>query len=204
MAFIAKTAFEVKVPPVAHDFGGNVPGYFKSSGDYADCSAGFLCVKDALTGSEGYSAYSILNGNTWDFVACANGNSSGRYGDHTGIYAFNCYNVNQVADGDNLYPVGARTLGLGLPAGRRGDFTELVVGHTYKFGAGNFTAVPGSGEIYCTIANGLLTASSSAPTAGDGYYGVIEKTEHFTEGASDWGTGYIVRIERTVEVNPGP
>lgn len=208
MASIANTAFEVSVSNITRNETQNVPGYFGAgTGDNfaADiCAAGFLCVRSELTLSEGYEQYSTLNGNTWRMIAAANGNAAtGRLGDHTGLYAFNSYDVNQISQGtapwQNTWKVGANTLGLELPAGVRGDFTELIVGEQYKFGAGNFSTAPSDNTtIYATIANGLLVASSTEPAAGSGVYLKIwRQNVPFTVGTRNAPfAGYVCEVLR--------
>ena len=204
MASIANTAFEVSVSNSTRNETQNVPGYFGSgTGDNFTpdiCAAGFLVTRSELTESEGYETYSVLNGNTWRFVAAATGIVDGRPGDHTGIYAFNCYDVNSVAQGGNVWKVGANTLGLELPAGVRGDFTELIVGEQYTWGAGNFSTLPTdlTTTIYATIANGRLVATSTAPTDGSVYLR-IWRQKNFTIGTRNAGFGgYVCEVLRSV------
>lgn len=204
MAYIANTAFEVKVSNSIYDGIQNLAGKFGSFSSTTFtpdvCSAGFLCVQNSLIPNQGYERLTtpILNGNTWYFVEASAGTVAGMTGDRTGIYAANTYSVNQVvsANGDLKYNLGANTLGLAIPADEFGDFTELKVGEQYKFGAGNFASVPTVGQ-YVEIANGLFTSSSStAPTTAGTVYGQVLRTEPFNEGASFWGDGYIVKIFR--------
>lgn len=205
MAFINKTAFEIKNSNVSRNNTQHVSGKYVSSYTSetvyteADLSAGFLVVPTALTLSEGYEAFGVKNGNDHFMIAAANGTSGGRYGDHTGIYAFDNYDVEKAVNGDNQWNVGFKTLGLGLPAGNRGDFCELIVGENYAWGAGNHTAVPEDGEIYATIENGLLTPSSSAPAAGSGVYLELQKIDNFNEGMSYWGKRYTYKVCRAAE-----
>jgi hypothetical protein len=202
MAFIDKTMFEVTVSNSVNNQTQNVPGKFGTgtgAGFTAqDCSAGLLCVQNGLIPSEGYESVTpaILNGNTWFFNAAANGNG-GMLGDHTGIYAFNNYDVNKAVSGSNQWNVGAQTLGLGLPAGNRGDFCEIIVGEQYTFGSGNFSTAPTDSTYrYATIANGLLVASTSAPAAGSGVYFEILRQKPVNEGTTYWGVGYVLKAMR--------
>lgn len=203
MAYIAQTAFEVKNSNIRHEDMQNIPGVFGAVADSvftpADCSAGFLCKQNALTVSEGYESFNILNGNTWQFVAAADGIATGKPGDATGIYAFNCYNVSSAVDVlGNVYHVGtANTLGLGLPAGERGDFTELRVGEMYKWGKGNFSTAPDEGLIYATISNGMLVATDTAPTDGSIYFEILRE-DGFTRGSRYAFDGYVLRCLRSV------
>lgn len=198
MALIANTAFELKVTNSARNNTQNVAGKFGtntgSSFTPDVCSAGFLCVQNGLIPCEGYGE--TLNGNTWYFNAATSG-TVGSVGDHTGIYACNTYDVNKVGSGDLMYNLGANTLGLSLPSGVIGDFTELIVGEQIKVGVGNLTAAPSSGQIYATIANGLWTPTNTAPTGSLTVYGAIVRTEAFNEGASYWGQGYVIKIMRS-------
>ena len=184
---------------VAGKFGTNTGASFVG----AVCPAGTLCVQNGLIPSEGYEAFNILNGNTWYFNAATSGAVAGKTGDHTGIFAFNGYDVNKVSDGSNTYNIGAKTLGLSLPAGERGDFTELVVGQQYKWDIGNFTTTPAVGQ-FATIASanaGKWTPASSAPAAGGVVYAQILRTEPINEGVRFKGDGYIVRILRAVQAS---
>jgi len=206
MAHIANTAFEVKVSNISRNNTQNVAGAFFT---YADstytpeiCPAGFLCVESALMANKGYegkgaSGADILNGNTWKFLGASNG-AAGSLGDHTGIYAFNSYDVNKVSSVDgNVYNLGGNTLGLELPAGEIGDFTEIIIGEQYKFGKGNFSTLPASASaIYCTISSGRLVASTSAPSADTGLYFKILRTEPFSKGVRSAFDGYIVKACR--------
>ena len=208
MAFTANTAFEVKVSNGIYNGLTNVAGKFGSFAGStftpADISAGFFAVQNSLIPSEGYESIvdggsnpKILNGNTWYMVAASSGIVAGFTGDHTGIYAANTYDVNKVTNGDLQYNLGEKTLGLGIPAGERGDFQELIVGEQYKWGAGNFASVPTVGQ-YVLISGGKWSASqASAPTTG-AVYGKVLRTEPFNEGASYFGEGYVVQILRSV------
>lgn len=209
MASIANTAFEVSVSNITRNNIQNIPGYFGAVSDGtftgAVCPSGFLCVKNALAVSEGYSAQNILNGNTWEMVTAANGNSAvGFTGDHTGIYAFNSYDVRQLQGNDgNIYKLGANFLGLELPAGVRGDFTEIIVGEQYTFGEGNFSTLPSDATYkYATIANGLLVASTTVPAGGSGVYFEILRTKGFTVGARSAGfNGYVLVCKRSAQAS---
>lgn len=209
MPSIKDTAFEVSVSNITRNNIQNVPGYFGSVADGSFtgdvCPSGYLCVKNALAPSEGYEGLGpkgtdILNGNTWQFVAAENGLSADGFpGDHTGIYAFNSYDVRQVAGNDgNVWKLGANFLGLELPKDVRGDFTEIVVGEQYTFGAGNFSTAPsGDTDIYATIANGQLVATATKPTDGGVYFEIL-RTKGFTVGARAAGfDGYVCVAKRS-------
>lgn len=209
MASIANTAFEVKVSNITRNDTQNIAGKFGSfdgstfTGDV--CAAGFLCVKNSLTACEGYEGYGpegadILNGNSWYMVAATDGTSSGTYGDHTGIYACNSYNVRRVSSGANTWNLGNNFLGLEVPADEFGDFTELIVGEQYAFGTGNFSTLPADADsIYCTIDDGLLVASDTEPTGGSGVYLKILRGKSFTVGARYAFDGYVCEVCRTAE-----
>lgn len=201
MAYTEKTAFEVKNSNIRFNDIQNVPGYFGAMDDadyvVADCDAGELCVSNALAPCEGYESFSILNGNTHQMIAKADGSAVAGYkGDHTGIYACNTHNVQQVVDQlGNVYNVGRNTLGLGLPAGERGVFTELIVGERYKFGEGNFSSLT-EGHAYATISSGKWASASSAPVTAGNVYAVIERPSAFEKGTRFAFDGYILRICR--------
>ncbi len=206
MAYTANTMFEVIVSNSVHNQTQNVPGMYGTySGSFApaDCDAGRLVVKNSLIPLRGYEDLTppILNGNTWYFVDAANGVSGGAYGDHTGIFAANTYDVNRVTGNGVSYNLGVNTLGLGIPSNERGNFTELLVGEHYAFGSGNFTGgtAPTSTNKYCTIANGLLTASSAVPAAGTGVYFEFLYSKPVNEGVWLGQTGYVLVAKRTAE-----
>lgn len=197
MASIANTAFEPKVTNIQRNNTQNIAGTFGAVSDGtftgAICPSGFLTVQYALTDNSGYTG--ILNGNTWQMVAATNGNS-GAEGDHTGIYAFNSYDVPKALNNNgNSWNVGGTTLGLELPANELGTFTEIIIGEQYKFGVGIFSTAPTSGSKYATIANGQLVASATL-TAGSGVAFEILRPEGFTLGARYGFDGYVLRALR--------
>lgn len=205
MAFTDKTLFEVTVSNSVRNQTQNIPGKFGTGTGAAfaaaDCDAGTLCVRNGLIPSEGYedlkdasgNAAPILNGNTWYMNAATNGNA-GRIGDHTGIFAANTYNVQNIGG----YNLGAKTLGLGIPAGERSDFTELVVGEQYTFGLGNFSTAPSTGVFtgYATIASGKLVYSSTKPADGTGVYLILLRGKNMNEGTTYAGKGYVCEVAR--------
>lgn len=199
--YIDKTMFEVTVSNSLRNQTQNVAGKFGTgtgTGFTAqDCSAGILCVQNGLLPLEGYESFNLLNGNSWYFNQAADGNA-GMLGDHTGIYACNNYDVNKVSSGDLTYNLGAKTLGLGVPANERGDFTEIIIGEQYTFGAGNFSTAPGAGVAtgYATIVNGRLVYSAAVPAAGSGVYFQILRTKPVNEGTTYWGVGYVLKAMR--------
>lgn len=210
---MANSMFEVTVSNSVRNQIQNVAGkYGTGTGTSfvsAACPAGTLCVQNGLIPSEGYESIvdasnnpKILNGNTWYFNAATNGKSGGMLGDHTGIYAFNNYDVNKAVSGDNRWNLGANTLGLSLPAGERGDFTELIVGEQYTWGKDNFSAVPTAAQKYATIASGKFTPAAAAPTDGS-VYAEILRTKPINEGTTFWGDGYVLRIRRAAVAAAG-
>ena len=103
----------------------------------------------------------------------------------TGVYACNTYEWPMLGGRNgNNYAVGTDTLGLGVPAGRDGTFTEIVFDgkHAYRFGEGNVNGAIGANTIF-TIANGLLVPAAAAPTTTGAIYFKLKGTGNFTEGA---------------------
>ena len=218
MAKIANTAFEVYVSNSKRNDTQNITGKFGSfsgsnfTGDV--CSAGFLCVLNSRLPLEGYenpfalvsgafeAADGLKNGNSWYLTQATNGVVTEATGDHTGIYAANTYDVNRVTDGGDItVNLAGKTLGLAIPKDERGDFTELIVGEQYNFGAGNFSTAPSSTLKYAKIVNGLWVAVAAAPTDG-GIYAVVEDTtKRFTEGCYDAGQKITLRILRSVKAS---
>lgn len=201
---MANCMFEVTVSNSVRNQVQNVTGKYGTgtgTGFTAQaCPAGRLVVQNGLLPLEGYEDYKLLNGNAWYFNDAASGIVVGATGDHTGIFACNTYNVNRVSDGENAWNLGARTLGLTVPADERTDFTELYVGEQYTFGVDNFTAKPDdiTTNKYATIANGQWTATNTAPTDG-GVYAQIMRTKPVNEGTSFWGDGYVLKILRSAK-----
>lgn len=194
--------FEVKVSNSINDQTQHVAGVYGtgtgSSFTAAVCPAGTLCVQNGLTTSEGYESFGILNGNTWYFNAATSGTVTGFTGDHTGIYAFNNYDVSKVTGGGITVNLGAKTLGLSLPAGERGDFCEIRIGEQYAFDAENFSTAPGSTDTtgYATISGGKLVFASTAPVTSGSVYFELLRVVNVNEGASYVGKGYVVKALR--------
>ena len=185
MAYTAKTAFEARVSNNEWDNLVNVTGQFQSGSPAADadCSAGFLCVRGENLPCEGFPG--VVNENAFYMTAAA---ATVNIDDV--IYACNTYDSKKVSDGVNAWHVGHATLGLGIPAGERGTFTEVVFNNknVYRFGVGN-TTDEGAGSFY-TIANGLLAPANAAPeTAGSIYFKAVG-TGNFVEGNID-SFGYV-------------
>lgn len=199
---MAKYMFEITVSNSVRNQTQNVPGKFGTATGTsfvgAVGNAGILCVRNGLIPCEGYESFGIKNGNTWYFNVATSGVVAGFGGDETGIYAINNYDVNKATSGDNAWNLGARTLGLEVPADERATFTQLLVNEQYTFGADNFSAVPGTGEIYATVSStGKWTPASTVAslTAGT-VYAEILRTKPVNEGTSYWGDGYVLQIKR--------
>lgn len=205
MAYIANTFFEVIVSNAARDKKQNVAGYFGTVSDGVltgvDCSAGQLAVRNMLAPLEGYqgakdyqgNTVSLSNGNTWYFTKATAGTVAGRPGDETGIYACDTHDVQNVGG----YNLGANTLGLGIPAGERGNFYELHVGDQICIGAGNLTTAVSTNGYAKVSADGLFTPAASAPTDGSVYF-ILRKTKPVNEGTSYVGVGYVYEVARSV------
>ena len=191
MAYIQNTAFWPRVNNRVFSEDINITGKFHNGEDADEiCSAGFLCVKDALMDCEGYenvgpsgSEVTLKNSNSW--IMKVTGAAVKSEGD--GIYACNPYDVNMVQDPvtGNLYKVGANTLGLPEPAGYPVTFTKIVFtgDKIYRFGIGNVSATIGTNKFF-TIANGLLVPAAAAPTdVGTPYFKLLPTGGTFTEGA---------------------
>ena len=128
MAYIANTAFEVKISNHEFDSTANITGYFQNASSKGEiCSAGFLCTRSALTDCEGYAGVgptsatvTIKNSNTWDMVAATATTTAA-----AGVYACNPFDVNMVTDPVTgaVYKVGSNTLGLPAPTRRSSSIT---------------------------------------------------------------------------------
>ncbi len=168
MAYIKDTLFAIRANNNIYDELANITGMFRNGSDEGEvCSAGFLCTRDEQLP---HSAYPTLkNENAYYMVAATDAANV-----TTGVYACNTFDVNEVQDPatGNVYRVGANTLGLPIPANQRGTFTKIDFAANdkiYRFGAGNFSAAVAD-NIYFTIADGLLTPSTSAPTGNGNVY----------------------------------
>ena len=203
MAKIANTRFEVYISNSKRNDLQNITGKFGSfsGNDFTPdvCSAGFLCTQKGRLPLEGYADAGLVNGNSFYMIASANGIVAGYQGDHTGIYACNTYDVNRLSDGELTVNIPGKTLGLAAPADERVDFTEILVGESYNFGAGNFSTLPTdlTATPYATIANGLLVAAAAAPTDGGIYFEISDISKRFTEGAYDGGQKITVKCFRS-------
>ena len=188
MAYIANTAFEVRVSNHEFDSVANITGKFLNGSDEPEiCSAGFLCKRVALIDNEGYPQ-GTKNGNTWTMQAGAATDI---------LFAANPHNVNEITDpiGGNVYKVNRETLGLPIPAGVEDTFTMIRADgtHVYRFGVGNLTTALGTnGYLTCgTSTNaGKLVPAAAAPEAGSGIYFQVLGSGNFTQGAYA-GFGYV-------------
>lgn len=181
MSFTANTAFEARITNGVYDALANVAGKYQVSSTDTDCDAGQLCVRNGQIKVEGIpSASNVYNENTWYMNAAT---SSATANDV--IYACDTYDNQLLGNGSNNYFVGLRTLGLGVPAGRYGNFRRIDFDgqSVYRFGAGNVT-INTSGDQYFTIDSGKLSSVTAEPsTAGDIYF-KLRGTGYFTEGTS--------------------
>ena len=190
MAYIANTAFEVRVSNHEFDSVANITGKFQNSTPADEiCSAGFLCKRVSLIDNEGYS--SIKNSNTWIM----------QEGEATDIlYAANPHNVNEITDPvtGNVYKVSRNTLGLPIPAGVEDTFTLIRADgtHIYRFGVGNIDGTLGANG-FLEVDGGLLKPAAAAPDAGSGIYFQVLGTGTFTEGAYA-GFGYVDALALTI------
>ena len=178
MAYIEKTAFEPRITNNEYNELCNITGRYQVSDADADCSAGLLVVRGEQLPCAGFKG--IKNENAFYMNAAGAAANA-----DTGVYACNTYEWPTLGGRNgNNYAVGTATLGLGVPAGRDGTFTEIVFDgkHAYRFGEGNLSTTIGENTIF-TIANGLLVPAAAAPTATGAIYFKLKGTGNFTEGA---------------------
>lgn len=178
MAYIEKTAFEPRITNNEFNELCNITGRYQVSDADADCSAGLLVVRGEQLPCAGFKG--IKNENAFYMNAAGAAANA-----DTGVYACNTYEWPMLGGRNgNNYAVGTATLGLGVPAGRDGTFTEIVFDgkHAYRFGEGNVNGAIGEKTIF-TIANGLLVPAAAAPTATGAIYFKLKGTGKFTEGA---------------------
>lgn len=217
MADVMTHGFEVVVSNSKRNDTQNITGIFGTvAGSPAVHTAtavyaGTLCKKaDAMVEgtnrpfNEGYEAAKIRNKNDFYMIAADDGLVAKFTGDHTGIYAANTYNVNQLSDGTLSINFPGKTLDLQTPAGEKTDFTEIIVGEMYAFGYLNtsYAATPDSAAsdsnftpgTILYVANGVL--SSVTGDAGELAFEVIDGTGRFTEGAADGGRKIIAQAIR--------
>lgn len=179
MAYIANTAFEIKVSNHEFDSTANITGIYQASSQNEACSAGFLCVREAQTPNEGYTG--INNTNTWTMNA-----ATAAANQMEPIYACNTFGVNELADPVTgaVYKAGTNTLGLPVPAGVPGTFTEIKFNNVfiYRFGIGNVNGTISTNKFF-TISAGLLVPAAAAPTTSLTPYFALLGTGNFTQGA---------------------
>lgn len=197
MSFVAYTAFEQKVTNNEFDGLANITGVFRNSTPATEiCSAGFLCVKDALLPNEGYSG--VNNNNSWYMKAAANTDLNG-----TPIFACDTHDVNELTDPVTgaIYKIGTNTLGLAAPAGVRVTYRQIVFDgmHHYRLGFGNVNGAIGT-KTFFTIAAGLLVPAAAAPTANGTPYFKLLGTGTFTQGAYSDSNFTYVDVEACVAV----
>lgn len=173
-----ETAFEPRITNNEYNELCNITGRYQVSDADADCSAGLLVVRGEQLPCAGFKG--IKNENAFYMNAAGAAANA-----DTGVYACNTYEWPTLGGRNgNNYAVGTATLGLGVPAGRDGTFTEIVFDgkHAYRFGEGNLSTAIGENTIF-TIANGLLVPAAAAPTATGAIYFKLKGTGNFTEGA---------------------
>ena len=117
----------------------------------ASCEAGFLCNKDA--GIPAGGAYMLM---------ASDGSKT--------LYACNPCDVERLSDAGNTWAVGVETLGLGLPSGKKGPFTEIKEGETYAFAPSNFSTIVTASNKFATVTNGALVGASELDSSFSGWY----------------------------------
>lgn len=190
MAFTEKTAFEARLTNNENDILSHVAGLYQASNAAADCDAGRLVTASALSACEGFTG--VYNENTWVMVDATDAANI-----DVPVFACDTYDTQLIGNGENNYFIGARTLGLGVPAGRYGNFTHIKfdgMSH-YRFGVGNFSTTVGANK-YATIDDGLLVPAASAPATAGAIYFEIIGTGNFVEGTSDSFVYYDVVAKR--------
>lgn len=192
MAFIEKTAFEARITNNSRDNLSHIAGLYQagSPAANADCSAGLLCVRASQAPNVGFdnpSGTRVYNENTWIMNAAA---STATVDDV--IFACDTYDVQLLTSpASNKYAIGTATLGLGVPAGRYGNFTRIDFDNqsVYRFGEGNLSNTLSTNTFF-TIDSGMLKAQASAPTATGAVYFKLRGTGNFVEGNSQ-SYGYL-------------
>ena len=94
--------------------------------------------------------------------------------------------VERLSDASNTWAVGAETLGLGLPADKKGPFTEIKEGETYAFGPSNFSTLVTASNKFATVSDGLLVGASELDSSFAGWYFELDEEmgiDAFIEGA---------------------
>lgn len=187
MAYIANTAFEIKVSNHEFDSIANITGKYQASNADAEICPGFLATRASLVVNEGYdqvgpagSTVTLTNTNTWVMNDAVDSDTAQK-----GIYACNPFDVNMASDGHgNFWKVGANTLSIKVPAGYLTTWTKIEFNNNnvYRFGIGNLSAALGS-NTYFTIDDGLLVPGASAPASAGVPYFELVRSGTFTEGA---------------------
>ena len=187
MAFIANTAFEIKVSNHEFDSIANITGKYQASNADAEICPGFLATRASLVVNEGYdqvgptgSTVTLTNTNTWVMNDAVDSDTAQK-----GIYACNPFDVNMASDGQgNFWKVGANTLSIKVPAGYLTTWTKIEFNNNnvYRFGIGNLSTTLGS-NTYFTIDDGLLVPGASAPASAGVPYFELVRSGTFTEGA---------------------
>lgn len=188
MAYIANTAFEIKISNHEFDSIANITGKFQNARLDVDVPVdeeicpGFLCVRTTPIPNEGYenvgpagSTVTLNNTNTWNMVA-ANGIDD--------FYACNPFDVNMASDGQgNFWKVGANTLSIKVPAGHLTTWTKIEFNNNnvYRFGIGNLSAKLGD-NTHFTVENGKLVPADAQILPGVPYFELV-RSGTFTEGA---------------------
>lgn len=189
MSFIANTAFEARITNNDNDNLANVAGKFGSfSGETftaADCSAGLFVVPHSKLPCEGFSG--VKNENAYYMTLAGTATTANDV-----VYACNTYDNQLLANGNNAYFMGKKTLGLGVPAGRYGNFTEIKFDNrsVYRVGAGNIASTIGTNTYFTIADTGLLTPTNAAPASAAALYFTLEGTGKFVEGTGE-SFGYV-------------
>ena len=186
MSFTANTAFEARITNNEYDVLSHVAGLYKYSDAVADCDAGRLVVASALAPCEGFSG--VYNENTHIMVDATDAATI-----DDPIFACDTYDTQLIGVGAKNYFIGSETLGLGVPAGRYGNFTRIKFDgqSLYRFGAGNFSTTVSTNR-FATIDDGKLVPAATAPATGGTPYFKIVGTGKFVEGNEDTVTYYDV------------
>lgn len=203
MSYLPNTAFEARITNNDRDNLANIAGLYQVSDAAADCSAGLLCVRNGLVPCEGFPAVSgkpaVMNENTWYMNAATAATKADDV-----VYACNTYD-NQLLPGvdGNAYFIGTETLGLGVPAGRYGNFTRINFDgqSVYRFGEGNVTVNTAGDKFFTITAGGLLTSATAKPTAAGTIYFELRGTGKFIAGTQN-SFGYYDLVACKVTVAP--
>lgn len=201
MAYIANTAFEARITNNSRDNLSHIAGLYVDNGDPADCSAGLLCVRDVLAPNEGFDdpdGTRVFNENTWIFEAAADTVTADDV-----IFACDTYDTQLLTgkrEGLNYF-IGTETLGLGVPAGRYGNFTRINFDNesVYRFGIGNLNDAL-SDNAYFTIDAGMLAPTDTRPTDAGSIFFELRGTGNFVEGTQQ-SFGYVDVVACKVTVS---